>query len=344
MLNRILNVTILSVLACGFLSPWDEVRAQTQETVTEGAGLSPHFDPPARRVLLFVLEGVENLLITPASMPVLTKLAETGTQAKHAMTVAPSDTVPAMATLLTGLSVQQHRATWTTYDFARSFLRSPTIFDFIDLAGGKDSAVFLMDERLYQLVRPEIYIDSQVCGYSKSDCHPPRVVAYIRDYLRKVTNSGGHGFRLFAIPDLLLVHLPEAARVGRKSGWESRAYQDALRTVDSAIGEVMDIYREYDALNEAMVIITGLNGSGTSSLGQHGRPEISQGSKGEKVPWIAWGTNVKPGYVVTRPILIQDTSATVLQALGLTTHTEWNSHAIDEIFQPRIVSAQRIQP
>ena len=156
-------------------------------------------------------------------------------------------------------------------------------------------------------------------------------------------SSGGHGFRLFTIPDLLFVHLPEAAGVGRKSGWESNAYRHALRTVDSAIGDVLEIYREYGALKEAMVIISGLNGPGTPAPGKNGRVEISQGSEREEVPWIAWGSNVKPGYVVTRPISIQDTGATVLRALGLTTHTEWNSHAIDEIFQPRIVSAHHMQ-
>ncbi len=341
LVNRI-DVILFAILACGFLGALGEVGAQTMGAVgaeVEESSPSPSLDPPARRVMMFVLEGVRPQSITPHSMPVVNKLAETGSRATLATTVTPSHTVPAMATLLTGLPVQQHQATWTTYDFARSFLRSPTIFDFIDLAGGKDTAVFLMDERLYQLVRPEIYIDSQVCGYSKADCHPQRVVAYIRDYLAKVTSPGGHGFRLFAMPDLLLVHLPEAVRVGRKSGWESNAYRHALRTVDSAIGDVLDLYREYEVLQETMVIIVGLNGSGTPVFEKNGRVEISQGSEREKVPWIAWGASVRPGYVVTRSISIQDTSATVLRALGLTTHTEWNSHAINEIFQPRLVSA-----
>lgn len=51
------------------------------------------------------------------------------------------------------------------------------------------------------------------------------------------------------------------------------------------------------------------------------------------VPWLAWGANVKPGYAIKRKVSIIDTGATVMEALGLETHTEWESRAINEIFQ-----------
>ena len=124
----------------------------------------------ADHVVLVVLEGIKASSIQNQTTPTLVKLAEEGAVTWTAKSITPPHTVSAMASLLTGLPVEKHHVTaaWETYDFARSFMRSPTVFDYLDLAGGRDSGVFLMDERFYQLVRPEIYVDSQVCGYTKS--------------------------------------------------------------------------------------------------------------------------------------------------------------------------------
>jgi len=42
--------------------------------------------------------------------------------------------------------------------------------------------------------------------------------------------------------------------------------------------------------------------------------------------------------VIRQPVSIIDTGATVLRMLGLETHTEWESKAVEEIFQTASVS------
>jgi hypothetical protein len=59
------------------------------------------------------------------------------------------------------------------------------------------------------------------------------------------------------------------------------------------------------------------------------------------VPWIASGVGIKPGYAIHQPISILDTGATVMRTLGLQTHTEWDSHAVEEIFQGVFAAAPR---
>jgi len=267
-------------------------------------------------------------------MPIVGKLAREGAVTWSAQTVSLSLTVPAMASLLTGLPVQKHRvnAEWEKYDFGRSFLRSPTVFDYMDLAGGKDSAAFFMDDRLYQLSRPEIYVDRQVCGTERPECTPQTVSHYIQDYLRKVVSKGGHDLHLFAIPDLLLVHFPTPAHQGEKFGWDSDAYQQALLTVDGAIGHILQTYKSLNALDRTMVIVTGLNGAKVSQAGHNGTHGHER-THSTPIPWLTWGINVKPGYHITKPVSLLDTGATILYALGLHTYTEWDSHAIKEIFQ-----------
>jgi hypothetical protein len=50
---------------------------------------------------------------------------------------------------------------------------------------------------------------------------------------------------------------------------------------------------------------------------------------------------IKPGHAIHQPVSILDTGATVMRTLGLQTHTEWESHAVEEIFQAAFTVAPR---
>lgn len=288
----------------------------------------------ANHIVLVALEGISPETVKSGEMPVLAGFAQKGAVKWSATSVSPPLTVPAMASLLTGLPINKHRITpdWEDYDFARSFMRSPTVFDYMDLAGGRDSAVFFMDERLYQLSRPEIYVDSQMCGMAKPQCTPKTVSIYIQDYLTKVTSEGGHGFRLIGVPNLLLVHFPTASRSGKKRGWDSDNYVAAVKEIDSAIADIVKTYQKFGVLDETMFIVTCLNGSPPLTSSANGSTESALQEMSQRVPWISWGANIKENYVISEPVSILDTGATILYALGLETHTEWDSHAINEIF------------
>jgi arylsulfatase A-like enzyme len=292
----------------------------------------------AEHIILIVLEGIKSSSIQGGATPTMAQLARDGVVTWSAQSITPPLTVSAMASLLTGLPVEKHRITaeWETYDFARAFMRSPTVFDYMDLAGGKDTGVFLMDERLYQLVRPEIYVDSQVCGYSKPECTPETASIYIRDFLKKVTSEKGYGFRLFGVPNLLLAHLPTAAKVGQKYGWTSVKYSDALTAIDTAVEQIIQTYKEFGVIDKTMVIVTGLNSGPIHTPSENGK-KVSAGSTASEldatIPWIAWGANIKRNHPIAQSVSLLDTGATIMYALGLETHTEWDSHVINEIFQ-----------
>lgn len=288
----------------------------------------------AEHIVLVVLEGIKPSTIQSGATPHLAKLAQEGAVTWSAQSTTPPLTVSAMASLLTGLPVEKHRITaeWEHYDFARSFMRSPTVFDYMDLAGGADTSVFLMDERHYQLVRPEIYVDSQVCGYTKPQCTPETVSMYIQDYLKKVTSEKGYGFRVFGVPSLLVTHFPTAARIGQKYGWDSPKYSEAVTSIDNAIDQIIKNYQEIDVLDHTMFIVTGLNSGPINPL-----PKAEMKGKTVEldatIPWIAWGANIKPQHTISQPVSIMDTAATIMYALGLETHTEWDSQVIKDIFQ-----------
>ncbi len=287
--------------------------------------------PPAapvqpEHVVLFVLEGFGQDSLRNGAMPVVSKLVRNGSVAWAATAVNPPLRLPTMASLFTGLPVEKHGMDWDTFDFARGYPRPPMMFDYLDLGGGKDTAVFFMDESLSQLSRPS-YVDYQVCGRLRPECRAATVVSYIRDYFKK-GEQGGHNHYVYALPHLLIVHLPDAGRAGSEQGWTSKAYTAGLKDVDNAIGSVLDIYKAYKLLDKTMVIVTALNGIG----------EPKQNGFLPHVPWIASGANIKAGHTIATPVSIMDTGATVMRAFGLDTHMEWQSRTVEEIFRaPRAI-------
>lgn len=280
---------------------------------------------------MFVLEGVGQEALKSGPMPTLSRLVKGGAVTWNATAVIPALRLPTMASLLTGLPVEKHKITWNNYEFLRGYLRAPTLFDYLDLSGGRDSAIFLMDESLYQLARPEPYTDYQMCGPLKPECSPATVVRYIRDYFRKATSGHGYGHAILSLPHFLVVHLPEPARTGMAQAEDPRAYRGALRAVDSAMGSVLDLYKELKLLEKTTVIVTALSGEPKSAAGTAG--VSANGTEPPRVPWVAWGYGIKSGYAIKQPMSIMDTGATVLRMLGLETHTEWQSRAVEEIFK-----------
>jgi hypothetical protein len=302
----------------------------------------PVYETPTEQVILFVLEGVGQDAVKTGAMPTLNRLVKEGSVTWSASTVQPALRLPAMASLLTGLPVEKHGVTWNSYEFGRGYPRPPTVFDYLDLSGGKDSAIFFMDEAMYQLAKPEPYTDYQMCGPLKPECSPGTVVQYIRDYFRKATSGHGYGHAILSLPHFLVVHLPDPARAGVSSGWKSKSYREALRTVDSAMNAVLQIYRDLDLIKHTTVFVTGLS-SETAPNGSAESGKLAAVPAPKPVPWIAWGAGIKPGHTIKQPVSIMDTGATVLRILGLETHTEWESRPVEEIFDSRVGKAAQAQ-
>src|SRR5579885_942790 len=148
---------ILVVVLTGVSVSWTIAAPARSNGTKSKADASPE------HVILFVLEGVGKESLKSGAMPVLSRLVKDGSVTWNAKAVNPPLRLPTMASLLTGLPVEKHGITWNAFDFIRGYPRPPTVFDYLDLSGGKDSAIFFMDESLYQLAKPEPYTDYQMC-------------------------------------------------------------------------------------------------------------------------------------------------------------------------------------
>lgn len=278
-------------------------------------------------VILFVLEGFGQESLKGGAMPVVSKLVKEGSVTWSASGVKPALRLPTMASLVTGMPVEKHGITWNFFEFSRGYPRHPSLFDYLDLSGGRDSAIFYMDESLYQLAKPEPYTDYQLCGALRPECGSKKLVTYIQQYLQKATSGHGYGHAIPSLPHLLVVHLPEAGRAGVAHGWDSTEYREALRTVDGAMKSVLNLFQEYSLSGRTAVIVTALSGKGIDPGAE------APTTESPVVPWIVSGTGIKQSQLIRQPVSIMDTGATVMKILKLETHTEWESQAVKDIFE-----------
>lgn len=328
---------LLSILV-GLLTIWLEIGVQSLADAASPPGNEPALSGSGtEHVILFVLEGFGQESLKGGPMPVLSKLVKEGSVTWSASGVKPALRLPTMASLVTGMPVEKHGITWNFFEFSRGYPRYPSLFDYLDLSGGRDSAIFYMDESLYQLAKPEPYTDYQLCGALRPECSSQKLVAYIQQYLQKATSGHGYGHAILSLPHLLVVHLPEAGRAGVTHGWNSKEYREALRTVDGAMKSVMDLFKEYSRLNRTAVIVTALSETGTDPGAETPTTDLPV------VPWVVSGTGIKQGQLIRQPVSIIDTGATVMKILGLETHTEWESKVVEEIFQPA-AATPTVQP
>jgi hypothetical protein len=327
-LDRGWSIRILAVSLC-FLA----LVLSRDAAVATVSTQAPASMAPTEYVILFVLEGFGQDSLKSGAMPTLSRLIKKGAVTWSATAVKPALRLPTMASLITGMPVEKHGITWNTFEFSRGYPRAPSVFDYLDLSGGRDSAIFFMDESLYQLARPEPYTDYQMCGPLKPECSTDRVVSYIRQYFKKATSGHGYGHAILSLPHFLVVHLPEAGRAGVSRGWTSKQYRDALRTVDKAMQSVLDIYQEQGLTKRTTVFVTSLSTEGRDANQEQADAAVPM------VPWIASGVGIKPGHEIHQSVSILDTGATVMRTLGLQTHTEWESRAVEEIFQAAFSAA-----
>jgi len=95
------------------------------------AGKAPAAGPPASadNVVIIMVDGLRPDALKQAKVPILEGLAKRGSSTMKAQTVTPSLTLPAFASMLTGLPVEQHGVDWNAYEAPRGFIRAPTVFE-----------------------------------------------------------------------------------------------------------------------------------------------------------------------------------------------------------------------
>jgi len=245
---------------------------------------------PDGHVVIIIVDGLRPDLISAEGAPTLTRLVSEGAASLKARTVLPSQTLPAITSILTGLHPRDHGVTWNTYEPDKGIVEAATIFDVAHDAG-LGTAFFSGKTKLRHTVRP-----STLDSMSASFLPDASVVLLARTYLVEQQ------------PNLMLVHLPNVDRAGHEFGWRRAEQRETLRQTDTAIASLVAVIESGEIPGPSRVILTADHG-GEGWI--HERPR----SGNLTVPWILWGDGVTPTQLP--PVSVTITASVALHSLGL---------------------------
>jgi predicted AlkP superfamily pyrophosphatase or phosphodiesterase len=242
--------------------------------------------PPPTHVLVISMDGARPDAIQVIDAPVLQGLAASGAVDWEAQTVLPSATVPAHASLFTGLSVEEHGVDENNYNTETLDLPG-----FLSIASeaGIPSAMIVGKNKLDQFHYPDsVYYEFATSGDSSV------VDAAIQ--------------RLILGDRLLFIHLPNPDYFGHSTGWMSDSYLYELGNTDRQIGRLLTSLDELGVRETSLIIITA----------DHGGHEQEHGylPEDQTIPLILAGYGVQAGTILEDSDISQ-LAATVLWALDL---------------------------
>lgn len=245
------------------------------------------------RCIVVLADGLRPDAITRSHMPTLRALGHDYVRARNAVTVRPSVTVAALASLATGVAPETHglvepglgflKRIGTLRPLARELSRSriPTL-----VAGGAPAA----------RSRPVTWALTTFAGVDRlvlSSGDARDVVAAAEPSL----DQGGFAF----------LYLPDCDRAGHARGWMSAQYMHAASLVDTAIGALTH------RLDNTLMIVLADHGGGGVGPNDHDAPHPLN----EHIPLIIAGLGARRRHVITRDVSLLDVPATILHWFGV---------------------------
>lgn len=288
---------------------WSVFLGLLLSLLTTAVALVTPADAEARRVIIVSLDGARPDGILQAETPTITRLWKQGAYTFRAQTVFPSVTLPAHASMLTGLSPNRHWVRHNHWKPGEPTVAVETVFSLAKVHGLK-TAMVVTKEKFGLLARP-----GSLDHFEVVQAPAPEVAHRTRAYL------------IPERPHLLFLHLADADLTGHRYGWMSPEYLQVLKTIDQGIAVLVRALEETGLLRETLLILTADHGG-------HGYTHGTTMPEDMTIPWIAVGPGVRAGYEISDQVTIYDTAATVLHFLGIPIPANWNGRPLSTIFRP----------
>ena len=231
-------------------------------------------------------------------------LMETGAYTLTARTISYATTLPAHASMLSGMCLAKTGVDWNQFLQYRGYSKGVDLFDLTHAAGMR-SVMIVGKDKLRQVAEPEttdVFLNRQI---------EIRIA------------QAGIGLLPFGF-DVMFFHFPTSDDVGHKYGWMSDAQLRVLREGDAALGEFLAALEE-NGLRETTLIIV------TADHGGHGRVHDGTLIEDLQIPWVISGPGIQHMELTTE-VQIMDTAATAAYALQLLIPLEWDGVPVYEAF------------
>lgn len=260
--------------------------------------------PKPERVIVISLDGARSDALL-AETPNIQALARRGAVDWQASTIYPPVTLPAHASMLTGLSVEQHGLDHNDSLYPCPAITAPT---FITLAreAGYRTAMVVGKEKFCQFQQSELV-----------------------DYTFARAGDGSVVDRVLELLDedyqVIFAHFPNPDYFGHLTNWMSDTYIDEMSNTDAQVGRIMTKLDELGLTDKTLVILTADHGGHGNSHGQNIPEDMV-------IPWMIAGPGVTAGTDFESRVSIMDTAATVLWVLDLPMRDDMVGQPVLEAF------------
>jgi arylsulfatase A-like enzyme len=276
-----------------------------------GAGFSPTAvptpvavvptPPPPPKLAILSIDGLRADALMKAEAPEIRKLMARGVYTLRAKTILPAMTLPAHASMLTGVDPKAHKILWDDYRPEKGTVTVPTVFAIAHEAGLRTVAV-VGKEKLRTLAAAGT-VDSFVVTPSGDD-----------EVANQAIVEAGVGF------DILFVHFPDVDLTGHRLSWMSADYLAAIHTADAAVGRVVAALPR-----QTTVILTADHGGKDKSHGADIPEDLT-------IPWVIAGPRVPARGEIALNVKQVDTAATALSVFGLKLPDGCTAQVVHEAF------------
>jgi predicted AlkP superfamily pyrophosphatase or phosphodiesterase len=285
--------------------------------------------PRTEHVFIISIDGGKPEAIQKSKMPVLKRLVKEGACTWTAQTITPSITLPAHASMLTGVPMEKHHITWNSWIPTNGLIRVPTVFAAAKQAG-LSTAMFVGKEKFRHFLQPntvdEFYYDhSNAVVVMKSDSGD-KVVKKEGNIFAKMVATNAAAYITKHKPNLCFIHFTDTDTIGHEFGWSSPEQLKAFADTDAALGIIRKAIQKAGIARRSVIIISADHG-GHDKGHSKGTPEDMS------IPWITWGQGVKKRFAITDPVYTCDTAATALWLLGLKPTTPLDGVVVSSAFK-----------
>lgn len=289
------------------------------------AGAAPALSQPApsapyQCVLLVSIDGARPDGLRASNVG---PLLDEATYTMNARTTVPPVTAPSHMSMVSGVGPERHGVRTNLWRPGAPYPTVPTAFSEAKRAGMR-TGLFTQKSYVMGISDPR-YLDRSELVPARAATMTPDLVAAVGAFIRT------------ARPHFTLAHISEPDFAGHAQGWMSFAYLQALRRAVAGIAALRQSLRDAGIEEQCMVIVTADHGG-------IGRDHVELVPEVLTIPWLAIGRGTRKGFVIERPIVIYDTAATALQALGLPVPQGWDGRPVVEAFAAGMGSPVAVRP
>jgi predicted AlkP superfamily pyrophosphatase or phosphodiesterase len=262
----------------------------------------------AQHVLIISLDGARPDALRAAGIaPVLQESSYSLT----AQTTRPPVTLPSHMSMVSGVGPEKHGIRENDWRPGMPYPAVPTIFTVARQAGLR-TALFTQKSYVLAIANPQVMDKVELVPWRPATLAAD-LVAAAGAYIRS------------ARPHVMLAHISDPDAFGHAEGWMSFAYLQALRRSVAGAATLRQALRDAGIDAQTLVIITADHG-GIDKDHRVLVPEVLT------IPWIVLGPGIKSDNRLERLIMVYDTAATALHALGLPIPAGWDGRPVVEAF------------